>query len=198
MGTGLMFNIITARDFYAMLVEDFDDFVAEPHSVRRALHCAISAYHMYDWVWADWLKEDRQLRSTLGIGSKKSDFADWLRQRSPWFQMVEAVANGTKHLGAGGDFETVLVLPESMMPSQIADAPDQPALWGGPVRYVSGSLPVGQDNKGYLLFDLGEEAEEHRFMPVAHVLEAVVRLWRDFMRKHRPSADIPVSRHHVD
>ena len=47
----LMFDLVTAHDFYAMLVEDFDDFMAEPHSARRAVHCAITAYHLLDWVW---------------------------------------------------------------------------------------------------------------------------------------------------
>ena len=26
-----MFDLVTAHDFYAMLVEDFDNFMAEPH-----------------------------------------------------------------------------------------------------------------------------------------------------------------------
>ena len=48
-----MFDLVTAHHFYAMLVEDFDDFMAEPHSARRAVHCAITAHHLLDWVWHD-------------------------------------------------------------------------------------------------------------------------------------------------
>jgi predicted ATPase len=33
-----MFDIKTAEDFYAALVADFDDFMDEPDSARRALH----------------------------------------------------------------------------------------------------------------------------------------------------------------
>jgi hypothetical protein len=43
-----MFEPLTCRDFYEMLVEDFDDFMAEPHSARRAWHCAITAYHLHE------------------------------------------------------------------------------------------------------------------------------------------------------
>ncbi len=43
-----MFDVQTAEDFYGVLVADFDDFMAEPHSARRALHCAITAYHLYE------------------------------------------------------------------------------------------------------------------------------------------------------
>ena len=48
-----MFDLVAAHDFYAMLVEDFDDFMAEPHSARRAVHCAITANDLLDWVWHD-------------------------------------------------------------------------------------------------------------------------------------------------
>jgi len=37
-----MFSVQTETDFYSMLIEDFDDFVAEPHSARRAMYCSIS------------------------------------------------------------------------------------------------------------------------------------------------------------
>jgi hypothetical protein len=48
-----MFDLVTAHDFYAMLVQDFDEFMEEPASARRALHCAISAHHLTDLVWHD-------------------------------------------------------------------------------------------------------------------------------------------------
>ena len=31
-----MFDLITAHDFYTMLVQDFDDLMEEPHSAGRA------------------------------------------------------------------------------------------------------------------------------------------------------------------
>lgn len=43
-----MSDHLSCRDFYAILVEDFDDFMAEPHSIRRAWHCAITAYHLHE------------------------------------------------------------------------------------------------------------------------------------------------------
>jgi len=30
----IIFDLVTAHEFYAMQVEDFDDFMAEPHSAR--------------------------------------------------------------------------------------------------------------------------------------------------------------------
>ena len=94
-----MFDVVAVRDFYQMLLDDFDDFMEEPHSVRRALHCAITAYHVHDWVWTEWLKDDGDLRATLGIERKKEAFRIWLRERCIWFSIIEDVANCTKHHG---------------------------------------------------------------------------------------------------
>jgi hypothetical protein len=48
-----MFDISNAQDFYAMLVQDFDEFFEDQQSSRRAIHCAITAYHLHEWVWGD-------------------------------------------------------------------------------------------------------------------------------------------------
>lgn len=64
--------------------------------------------------------------------------------------------------------------------------------------YGQGPYGIGPYGKGYLVIDYGEDAGEHRWMPAAHLLEVVVRFWRDFFKKYRPGEDIPVSAHHVD
>jgi hypothetical protein len=46
--------------------------------------------------------------------------------------------------------------------------------------------------------DFGEDAEDYRWMPVANLLEVVVRFWRDFFRIYLPFPDVPASKHHVD
>ncbi|MBW9089833.1 hypothetical protein JNB91_18630 [Rhizobium wenxiniae] len=48
------------------------------------------------------------------------------------------------------------------------------------------------------MIDLGEEAGDQRWLPAAHLLEVVVRFWRDFFQKYLPSPDLPVSAQHVD
>ncbi|MBY4611616.1 hypothetical protein K6M90_28745 [Rhizobium sp. 9T] len=170
-----MFDIKSAGDFYAVLVEDFDDFVAEPHSARRALHCAITAFHLYEWVWGDWLSKDKAARDAMGIASRDRDaFLQWIDRYCVWFQIVQDLANGTKHFGRSTGFETMRVVG-------FGDA-------GG----------VGPGGKGYLVIDWGETAGDQRWFPAAHLLEVVVRFWRDFFRKYRPADDLPASRHHVD
>jgi len=171
-----MFDIQTARDFYALLVQDFDEFVEEPHSARRAMHCAISAYHLHEWVWGDWLSKYQAARDALGLtGRKKDQFLQWIDQHCVWFVFVQDLANGTKHFSREAALETLLVQ-----------------------GYGEGGFGMGPFGKGYLVIDLGEDAAEQRWLPAAHLLEVVVRFWRDFFRKYLPSDNQPVSPHHVD
>jgi hypothetical protein len=84
-----MFDLTNSRDFYAMLVEDFDDFMAEPHSARRAVHCAITAYHLHEWVWSDWLKHDYDVWKALGIRDKDS-LRSWIDAKCVWVLAVQS------------------------------------------------------------------------------------------------------------
>ena len=193
-----MFDITTCNDLYAMLVEDFDEYMTETHSARRALHCAITAYHLREWVWNDWLMHDLAAQSAIGIRDEKS-FNGWVNRSSVWFQILRDLANGAKHFTTATNrytFETVRVLPVPSTFDQVTPGLDGRA-WDGPVRYVRGSLPVGLQGKGCLLLDLGGDAgEHHRWLPAADLLEVVVRFWRDFFKKFRPTANLTHSKHH--
>lgn len=169
-----MFNINSSADYYAMLVEDFDDFMLDPSSARRAIHCTVTAHHLKDWLWHDWLKDDDEAKLKLGVSSKKS-FYDFLGRASPWFELNRDIAEGAKHF---------------------ADPKIETSLQGG---YGSGPYGIGPYGAKFLLVDLGAEAgPEHRYKLAGEVLEAVVRFWRDFFSIYRPDVTIPPSRHHVD
>jgi hypothetical protein len=97
-GSG-MFDIITSRDFLEKLEADFDDFMKEPYSARHALNCAITAYHLHEWVWGDWLKTDYATWKTLGIRDKDS-FLAWIDKACIWFKTIQDLANGAKQFGS--------------------------------------------------------------------------------------------------
>jgi hypothetical protein len=79
-----MFTIGTSRDFLWKLEADFDDFMKEPYSTRLAVNCALTAYHLHEWVWGDWLKTDYATWKTLRIRDKES-FLTWIDKACPWF-----------------------------------------------------------------------------------------------------------------
>lgn len=187
-----MFEIKSFADYYAMLVQDFDDFMRETHSGRRAIHCSITANHMKDWVWNDWLAGDARAREQLGFTDSAS-FYKWLG-RNVWYGILREVAEGAKHF-ANPVYETHLVTG--------------PGIGGG---------GLGLQGQGYLVIDLGEvegEVEEdgldefgeptdapdggdQRYLTAAALLEVIVRFWRDFFMRHRPDLKLIHSVHHVD
>jgi hypothetical protein len=57
-----MFDIKTSRDFYEKLLDDYYDFQQDESSARLAINCAITAYHMHEWVWGDYSVDDRRRR----------------------------------------------------------------------------------------------------------------------------------------
>ncbi len=67
---------------------DFDDFANEEDSARLALNCAITAYHLHEWVWGDWLKTDYAVWKKLGIRDKES-FVAWLERECPGFNTLQ-------------------------------------------------------------------------------------------------------------
>jgi len=191
-----MFDVATAHDFYAMLVQDFDDFIEEPSSARLALHCAISAHHLKDWVWHDKIDGSQELRKKLNVRAL-TEFSEWVYTHSVWMRFISEIANGTKHVRNRQSFESMRVasLPFSF---DTPHAGFDEGTWDGPVHYVQGSIPLGKNGKGYLLMDLGEGAVEHRWLYTENLLEVSVRFWRDFFRLYLPEPEIPASKHHVD
>lgn len=191
-----IFDIQTHLQFYEMLVDDFDDLMREPYSARRAFHCVMEAYHLREWVWHDLIESNQGLKDQLKITSE-GDFNKLVNQSCVWFPYLKELTNGSKHFetrDTGFEVYKVEAAPFSL---DVLGAGLDEGTWGGPVRYVSGSLPVGQDNKGVLMFDLGEGAgEQQRYIPVLHVIEAVVRFWRDTLRNFHPGTFIKSSHHH--
>jgi hypothetical protein len=89
-----MFDITNSKDFYEKLVYD-EDLHKQPDSGRMAMNCAITAYHLAEWVWGDWLKSSNARRD-LGFKSV-DDFKNWLDGELWGFAAVQSVTNGTKH-----------------------------------------------------------------------------------------------------
>ena len=164
-----MLDINNSIDFYAKLLAEFDDFMEDQASARCAMNCAITAHHMHDWVWSDFLKEDDGARMRLGIGHKKSEFAAWISEKSIWFAMVQGISNGSKHF--------------------IRQYDDRIEKIAG---YGMGSFGQGPYGQTYLAIDT--HAEHARYLPLSHVFEAVVRFWRDFFKACGKGENLPIGK----
>jgi hypothetical protein len=190
-----MFDITTCTDFYSMLVQDFDDYMSETHSARKAVNCAIAAYHLREWVWKDWIANDVSVQKMIGV-CDRDGFNAWVNQCCVWFSLVREIANGTKHFKIQSTFQMMRVMAVPFAWGQKTAGWGEGA-WGGPIRYVQSSMPLGLHGEGYLLLDLGEGAGEQRWLPAAHLIEVVVRFWRDFFKRFRPTVALVHSEYHA-
>jgi hypothetical protein len=172
-----MFNIVTSRDYLAKLEADFADFMKEPGSARLAVNCAVTAYHLHEWVWRDWLKNDQSTRQALGIAKDRRDFLAWIGRACVWFLCIQEVANGTKH-SLNPSFKAMRV---SLLPSarELPNAGFEDSHWDGPMPFITGDA----EN---LLIDNGPEAGEHRWMLAGTLLFVVVQFWREFFERYAP------------
>jgi hypothetical protein len=162
-----MFDIVTSRDFLSKLEADYADFKAQPDSARHALNCIITAYHIYEWVWGDWLKTDDVAWCSLSIRDKKT-FEDWLHVNCPEFAVLESLTNGAKHfIRENTSRETQRV-----------------------AGFGSGPFGIGPFGRSYLLIDYGSDKAE-RWQTAEQLIDSAVMFWRRFFDSHRPEALSP-------
>ncbi|WP_316159672.1 hypothetical protein [Bradyrhizobium sp. SZCCHNRI3042] len=160
-----MFDIVNSRDFYQKLLEDFDDYMEQPESARHAMNCAITAHHMADWTWVDFVKGDVALKANLKI-KNKDGFMKWIELHSPWYAVIQSISNGSKHF-----------LRENAKGTQKIEG------WG------MGGWGQGPFGRSYLALETSPTDPKNT--PVSHLLEVVIRFWRDFLKTHGPYETLP-------
>ncbi len=161
-----MFDIVTSRDFLSKLEADYTDFKDRTDSARHALNCIITAYHLHEWVWADWLKNDFAIQSRLGI-RKIATFERWLDRECPGFPVLRSLTNGTKHLR-----------PTNFSTQRVDGS------------FGSGPFGIGPFGIPYLLIDHGANKPE-RWETADQLIDASVMFWRIFFETYRPDAALP-------
>jgi hypothetical protein len=174
-GIVVMFNIITSEDFLVKLEADYADFKLQPDAARHALNCIITAYHLIEWVWGDWLKKDYVTRQSLGCTqcAEGRSCIDIFKERLaavewPSLTVVQAIANGAKHfrIEKGSVVETTQRI----------------------TGYGKGPYGVGPFGRPYLLIDYGTEAPQ-RWTTADQLLDDTLEFWRKFFKTYRSKSD---------
>lgn len=161
----MMFDIEDSIGFYRLMIENYDDFVENSGSSRHAINCAISAYHMAEWIWGDWLKSDYSTWPKLAGVRDKNSFMSWVHQQTPHFRTVQDVANGSKHFAAK---RTATKSTGS---------------------YVDNDYVEHGYQEQYSEIEL-----DGRWVEAIIVVEGMVMFWESFLKAHRPQAILPHSR----
>lgn len=84
----LSFDIVSAQDFFRKLEEDYRDFTKDVTSSRNAINCALTAWHLTDWIYNQF--------PNLGFSSLYK-FQENIKVQCPSLQIMHDISNGSKH-----------------------------------------------------------------------------------------------------
>jgi hypothetical protein len=94
--------------FWRQIVEpDYKDFMAKIDDLRRAFHCAITLFHMSDWIYVSqktYINANFTFKDKNGISRPvtcEKKFANAVGDLHPDFDLIRGIANSAKHLVLG-------------------------------------------------------------------------------------------------
>jgi hypothetical protein len=86
-----MFDIKNSRDFLEKLFQDYDDLSNNRDSARLAINAALTAYHLAEWVWGDWLQTDYETWRKIGDVRDEASFKAWLDKNCFYFPVCSGL-----------------------------------------------------------------------------------------------------------
>lgn len=86
------YEIKNSLDFFRKLLDEREDFLKNPASARYAINCAITAWQLHDWVYAE-----RNNYPFMSQFKSKADFRDYLYCKERDFRTIHDLADGAKH-----------------------------------------------------------------------------------------------------
>jgi hypothetical protein len=163
-----MFGIQNSRDFYEKLVAEFEDLHHDPMSARIAVNCAITAYHLAEWIWGDWLKSDAVAKAALVINTL-DEFKEWVDSQTPYFAAMQSITNGTKHFNQ-----------KAFPQTQISDG-----------AFDRGAFDPNAFSVNGLLVEVQVSGQVH-WQDYETAAEQLLLFWRSFMKQYGPYKDLPL------
>ena len=170
-------HIQTPHEFWDdVVVPDYDDFLGKIDDLRLALHCAISLFHMADWVYVThkaMIDAAFTFKDKTGIPRSVSDekeFANALGDAHRNFELIRQIANTAKHL----KLKRVSSHPNA--PSHAANTAVQGTGWG---QGGFGQGPFGGAPRVMLANHPGQA--DFEFSDIA---ESVFKMWQGLRIQH--------------
>ncbi len=84
------FDINNSLDLYNKLLEDYEEFTKGSISSRLAINCAMTAWHLVDWIYHEYADKSRY----SSIGKYQAE----MKSKCPSLQIMQDITNGSKHL----------------------------------------------------------------------------------------------------
>jgi hypothetical protein len=77
-------------------IADSESVAAHLHAAYCAFNCAVTAWHVSDWIWEYLPPAELSAQCGRGLG-QVSEFQNWLIQQSRSLNCCREIANGSKH-----------------------------------------------------------------------------------------------------
>lgn len=104
------FEIENSKGFFQKLRDEYKDFDKEHLNPRFAINCAITSWHLTDWIYQEFYKNDRRFqdskeneKKTLGLVK----FQEHLKISCPELEYMRMITNGSKHCKINQKYKTV-------------------------------------------------------------------------------------------
>jgi hypothetical protein len=95
---GFSFEIRTPEDFLRKLQEEYQDFFNDPTSSRHAINCAMTAWHLTDWIWAT---NKQRIQTNIVTVDGIDDLQRFVIAECPELEVIQCITNGSKHVRQG-------------------------------------------------------------------------------------------------
>lgn len=168
----------TAADFWTgMVVPDCTDYRAHPNDLRRALHSAISLFHMHDWIFYTHQSDVTSNFTYIDkVGTCKpvlnaEEFANSLEQSNEDFGRIRGIANAGKHL----QLRQSGIRPVQNAPSNAANTRIQTTGWG---QTGFGQGPFSGPARVMLQGSNGNDME------YSDIVDSVYKMWEALMKRY--------------
>jgi len=160
---------MTPDEFYeCFLCKDCEDWEAEPDSIRRAFHVAVSALHLADHYCRYYQRRNvafaQKYKGRNDQGLK--DFQEALKRRTPSFKIIQDMANVFKHLYTRGSCSI---------------------LSGGAIQAMLGDETIDHDKSEKSAIDtILIKHRDGSVTKFADSIEQVMKMWSDIMYQSEP------------
>ena len=93
------FGIVNSRGFYNKLLEEYQDFDKYYPSARFAMNCAVTSWHMTDWVFEQCYKTDSRFQFDKRAVQQNglARFQEFMISKCDELKYMRDISNGAKH-----------------------------------------------------------------------------------------------------
>ncbi len=105
------FEIKNSKGFFKKLQDEYNDFDKEHLNPRFAINCAITSWHLTDWTYQEFFKNDERFqdskenKKTLSGLSKYQEF---IKASCSELEFMRMITNGSKHCKVNQSHRTII------------------------------------------------------------------------------------------